>query len=263
LIEPVAVIGMPRSTYSAEAQPGTRPRNAPELQRFNLDLSEHVHAAITKGHFPVVVCGDRSIVLGALACARRYERLSLVNVDGHSDFRHPGNYDAQTTLGAVAGMDLVLVTGRGEQIMTHWLGVDSPLVPDTQVVQIGERESRDPDFPWPDINQTEITRINIFELCEEGLPNALRRTHAVLDRVSWRSWLHLDVDVLDQQVMPAVDALGSPGLDTDEVVRILRSLLSPKCAELTLTILDSDLDPDGTCVRRIVQLLGYAWSAAS
>jgi arginase len=259
VVDPVAVIGMPRPTYSVDAQPGTRLRNGPELRRFNLDLSEHVHAAITKGHFPFVVGGDCSILLGALAGARRHERLSLVHLDGHSDFRHPGNYDAQATLGAVAGMDLALVTGRGEQIMTQWPGVDSPLVPDAQVVQIGERESRDPDFPWPDINQTEITRVDIFELREEGLSNAMRRAHAVLDHVGWRYWLHLDVDVLDQQVMPAVDSPGSPGLDMDEVMSILRSLLSPKCVGLTLTIFDPDLDPDGTCARVIVEILDQAF----
>ena len=44
-----------------------------------------------------------SILLGALAGARRHGPLSLVHVDGHSDFRHPGNYDSAAQLGAVAG----------------------------------------------------------------------------------------------------------------------------------------------------------------
>ena len=47
-------------------------------------------------------------------------------------------------MSAVAGMDLALATGRGDPLMTAWPGVPAPLVPDAQVVQIGEREGRSP-----------------------------------------------------------------------------------------------------------------------
>jgi hypothetical protein len=70
--------------------------------------------------------------------------LSLVHIDGHSDFRRPGNYDSAAMLGVVAGMDLA--TGRGEALLTDWPDAPAPLVTDEQVVQIGEREGRDADF---------------------------------------------------------------------------------------------------------------------
>lgn len=39
-----------------------------------------------------------------------------------------------------------------------------------------------------------------------------------------------DVDVLDQTVTPAVDALGSPGIDPEDVTTLLNSLTSaPAC----------------------------------
>jgi arginase len=48
---------------------------------------------------PVVIGGDCSILLGALAGRRRQGALSLVHIDGHSDFRHPGNYNAAEVSG--------------------------------------------------------------------------------------------------------------------------------------------------------------------
>lgn len=71
-------------------------------------------------------------------------------------------------------------------------------------------------------------------------------------------WVHLDADVLDPSVMPAVDSPDADGLTPDELVALLRPLLAsgrPHCPEgvggtpsvgLDITIYDPDLDPEGT-----------------
>lgn len=97
-------IVMARPAWKPDADPGTRLRNGLAMRAFNLALASHVATAAAQGEFALVVGGDCAILLGALAGARRHGPLSLVHVDGHSDFRHPGNYDPQTTLGAVAVM---------------------------------------------------------------------------------------------------------------------------------------------------------------
>lgn len=229
------------------------------MRHFNLEVASEVAKAMAGGFFPWVIGGDCSILLGALAGARRHGPISLVHIDGHSDFRHPGNYDPQATLGAVAGMDLALATGRGEPLMTKWPGIEPPLVPDRQVVQIGEREGRDADFAWPDVNDTEITRIDVFSAQSDGTAGVLRRTYGTLDQVEWPFWIHLDVDVLDQQIMPAVDSPGSPGLDREELVSVLRSLLDdPRAIGLTLTVFDPDLDPEGRYAELITKVVADA-----
>jgi len=183
--------------------------------------------------------------------------LALVHVDGHSDFRHPGNYNVNAALGSAAGMDLALATGRGEALLTEWPGVDGPLVADEAVVQIGERESRDADFAWPDINATAITRIDVFAAQELGVAKVLETTRATLARADCPYWLHLDVDVLDQTVMPAVDSPGSPGIDPDDLVVILSALAADRrCIGMDMTIYDPDLDPNGDLARLLVSLLG-------
>jgi arginase len=245
---------MPRPSWKPGPDPGTRLRNGLAMRDFNLALADHVAAAGARGKFAFVVGGDCSILLGALAGARRRGPLSLVHVDGHSDFRHPGNYDPDSMLGAVAGMDLALATGRGEALMTDWPGVTSPLVHDGEVVQIGEREGRDPDFAWPDVNATAIERIDVFTANEIGPHAVLARTQP---RLGERFWVHLDVDVLDAAVMPAVDSPGSPGIAPDDLVTILSGLVpDPRCVGMTVTVFDPDLDPDGRHARTLVGLLG-------
>ncbi len=60
-------------------------------------------------------------------------------------------------------------------------------------------------------------------------------------------WVHLDADVLDPSVMPAVDSPDPEGLMPDELVALLRPLLaSAHCVGLNVTIYDPDLDPQGT-----------------
>jgi arginase len=159
-------------------------------------------------------------------------------------------------LGAVAGMDLALATGRGEELMTAWPGVPSPLVPDWAVVQIGERESRDPDFAWPDIGATAIQRIDIFEALSLSSETLLERVRHTLARCAWPFWIHLDVDVLDLEIMPAVDSPGSPGLDPEVLTAVARSLFSDhRCCGLTVTVFDPDLDPTGALAHFLVGLL--------
>lgn len=251
------VTELPQPTYSPAAQPGTRIRNGHAIRAFTLALAAEVAAAQAHGEFPLVVGGDCSILLGALAGSRSAGPLSLVHIDGHSDFRHPGNYDPQQMLGAVAGMDLALATGRGEPLLTEWPGVTGPLVPERQVLQLGERECRDADFAWPDINQTAIARIDVFAANRMGKAEIVRQIEQMLvTEPEWRFWLHLDVDVLDQTIMPAVDSPGGPGIDRLWLENIVARLLqNPLCCGMTLSVFDPELDPDGRYAALIVEML--------
>jgi len=256
-VSPPAIHDLERPTYDPRPEAGTRLYNGQRVRAFNLALADLVERASARGQFSLIIGGDCSLLLGALAGVRRTGPASLVHVDGHSDFRHPGNYDPATRLGAVAGMALAFATGRGEALLTDWPAVTSPLVPDKQVVQIGEREGRSPGYAWPDVNDTAMTRLDVFTVRQLGARAVLDRTNATLDQEpGWPFWVHFDIDVLDQTIMPAVDTPGSPGIDLEDVTTILRSLVSdPRCRGMTVTIFDPDLDPSN----RLAVLLGLAW----
>lgn len=256
-VSPATILDLSRPVYDLQPGTGTRLLNGHAVRAFNLALARLVERASGLGQFSLVIGGDCSILLGALAGVRRAGPVSLVHVDGHSDFRHPGNYDAAASLSAIAGMDLALATGRGEALLTDWPGVPPPLIPDAQVVQIGERDGCSPGFTWPDVNATAITRMDVFDARRLGPQSVLERTLAVLNQEpGWPFWVHFDVDVLDQAVMPAVDSPGSPGIELADITAILRPLLSnPRCCGMTVTIFDPDLDPAGDLAVLLVRLL--------
>jgi arginase len=57
-------------------------------------------------------------------------------------------------------------------------------------------------------------------------------------------WLHLDVDILDPEFMPAVDSPDPGGLDPVQLRAVLREL-APGAIGADVTVFDPDLDPDG------------------
>ena len=67
-------------------------------------------------------------------------------------------------------------------------------------------------------------------------------------------WLHLDVDVLDPSVMPAVDSPDPGGLGADQLAAILDALAAG-AAGIQVTVFDSDLDPDGRYARLLVDVI--------
>ncbi|OUJ04700.1 arginase family protein [Acetobacter malorum] len=247
-----------RPTYCPVPPAGTLIRNACAIRDFSLTLAEHVAQSVQSGNFALVLGGDCSILLGALAGARQSGSLSLIHFDGHSDFRHPGNYESSRIMSGVAGMDLALATGRGEHFLTQWPDIEGPLVQDDHVIQIGERESHDADFAWPDIAETAITQIDIFDFQRIGVAAACAKIQALLTSHSEAGfWIHFDVDVLDQVIMPAVDCPGSPGLSPAEMVSLLNPLVSDRrCLGMTVSIYDPEKDPDGRCAKTLVALLG-------
>lgn len=255
-----------RPRYEHEAQRGTRIRNGRTIRSFSERLADEVASSLRSGAFPLVLGGDCSVLLGCLLGARRSGLRGLVHVDGHSDFFHPGNYDTSKQLGSAAGMDLALVTGRGEKLLTEWPGVIGPLAADLDTVQVGERDSEDPQFAatYGDIVSTPIARLVIQQFKRQGSDESARWVVECLgQRGLERVWLHVDFDVLDEAVMPAVDSPGSPGMTFDELATFVRALLrSGRIHGADFAIFDPDLDPTGRHARGIVDCLAEAFETA-
>ena len=170
-----------RPVYHFEAQPGTRVRNGREIRRFSESLAGEVRDVLAQGDFPLVLGGDCSILLGCLLGARQDAVCGLIHVDGHSDFGHPGNRSASSQLGAAAGMDLALASGRGEPLLTDWGTGLTPLVEDENIVQIGERENHDSDYSYPDIRETRIRQIDVRTALAQGIVATARQATEYFD----------------------------------------------------------------------------------
>ncbi len=66
--------------------------------------------------------------------------------------------------------------------------------------------------------------------------------------------MHVDIDVLDPSVMPAVDSPAPGGLTAAELIELL-SLLAPRATGIQITVFDPDLDPDGRYAADLVEIL--------
>jgi arginase len=67
-------------------------------------------------------------------------------------------------------------------------------------------------------------------------------------------WLHIDVDVLDSQFMPAVDSPSEGGLTPTELADLLAEL-APRALGAQVTVFDPDLDPTGDYARLLTEIL--------
>jgi arginase len=67
-------------------------------------------------------------------------------------------------------------------------------------------------------------------------------------------WLHLDVDILDPRVMPAVDSPDPGGLEPDQLADLLAGL-APGAVGAQVTVYDPDLDHDGSSARLLTEIL--------
>jgi arginase len=216
-------------------------------------LAAAVGTALDSGRFPIVLGGDCSIVLGPMLALRRRGRYGLVFMDGHADFQHPDDEPN----GEVASLDLALVTGRGPEILTDLDGL-RPLVRDEDVALVGYRVFGDNDHVLDEhVRDTAITVVDGPEVRESGATSALGKALAAVTRPGAEGfWVHLDVDVLDDDLMPAVDYRHPGGLSWEEAGEILRGLLHASGARgLEVTIFNPRLDPGGSYARRLSDLI--------
>ena len=217
------------------------------------DLAAAVDTALDRHRFPIVLGGDCSIVLGPVLALRRRGRYGLAFIDGHADFQHPGDEPN----GEVASLDLALATGRGPQMLADLEGL-GPLVRDEDVALIGYRVFGDNDrFLGEHIRDTAAAVIDLPEVRERGTAAAVRKALAAARRPDAEGfWVHLDVDVLDDDLMPAVDYRHPGGMSWDEAADILGRLLAAQGAQgIDVTIFNPYLDRDGRLAQRLSDLI--------
>ena len=164
-------------------------------------LADVTESALQANRLPVVLGGDCSIILGPLLALRRRGRYGLVYLDGHADFQHPDDEPH----GEVASLDLALATGRGPRPLTDLDGL-APLVRAEDVALVGYRDFDDNDrFGSEHVRDSGITVLDYRDLRAGTIPLILERALATVTKPEVRGfWVHLDVDVLDDAIMPAV-----------------------------------------------------------
>jgi arginase len=241
----------PSIPYDPNRDPKTLLKNAAAIKAFSLNLAEVVCAEISKRNFPIMLGGDCSIIIGALlGLKRRGGRHGLFFIDGHTDFYQP---QASTT-GEVADMDLAIVTGRGPDILADIDGL-RPFVRDEDVVVFGYRDAEQASsYGSLDVMDTNMLAFDLLKVRELKINMAASTavSRMLKDELSG-FWIHLDADVLDDRIMPAVDYRINGGLDFYELSELLRVLISTRRGVgMSITVFNPLLDPDGSIAKNLV-----------
>jgi arginase len=212
-----------------------------------------VQEIMTGGGLPFLVGGCCTLLPGALAGARdALGRVGLAYLDGHLD-----TYDGQTSpTGEPADMPVSVIAGNGPAAWSRHVG--APLVGPGQLALLGPRDRAEaatlgavlPEDCGLD------KELSPADLRDRGLAAAGQAAAEALTQRAGKYWVHLDVDVLSEEVFPATDYLMPGGLNLAELRDLVEPLIGPGLAGLSLGCYNPSKDVDGSGAQALVTLLG-------
>jgi arginase len=178
-----------------------------------------VTSLIADGGRPLLLGGCCTILMGAAPAARDVlGRIGLAYIDGHVDV-----YDNRTSpTGEAADMPVAALLGRGWPGLLAAMGT-MPVLRGQDIVIMGARDQEEA----ADIGELPgrlgltVHGPGAIKAGPAGLGAAARDRFAA---AGTPYWLHLDVDVLDEDVFPATDYLMPGGLDLGELTDLMRPL---------------------------------------
>lgn len=242
-------------TYRDRERPAGRARNEAEVESYSRALADRTAPAVVRGAFTLLLGGDCSILLGALLGARQAlaRPIGLVYVDAHADFATP----QESSTGSIASMDLAMAVGRGDTPLARLTAGEGPLVRAHDVALIGRRDQAEAWYGHEALATSDVLDLPMDRITEAGVG---RTADAVLGRVGRSElggfWIHLDADVLDPEVMPAVDSPEPGGFGFDDLAALITPWARhPRALGMELTIYDPLLDPTGDAADRLVDFL--------
>ena len=247
LLSPARTLSLPAPDYTGVKDPETGVLHAAAIVDYAQQQAELLSNILSDDNFPLVLGGDCGILIGNALGLKQKGNYALFYLDGHTDFMEP----TMSQTGGAGGMAAAMVAGLGPEKLTNING-QRPYIREEYVWCVGNREY-DEEYEGV-VRNSKATYISLASLRKTGIANCVR---SFLDMVGEQDldgfWVHIDLDVLDDELMPAVDSRSPDGLSYDEFNQLLDLLLSsPKATGLELTILDPDLDPGGEYTKAFV-----------
>jgi arginase len=247
----------PRAAYDPDRDPVSLTLNAAGIAEYSSHLADSVEAILAGGELPLVLGGDCSILLGNLLALNRRGRYGLLFLDAHADFYQP---EANPN-GEVASMELAFATGRGPGVLAN-LENRGPLVSDEDIVVFGYRDAAEQAEYGSQPLPPALLAIPLDEIRSGGIAPAIQKALAHLQHSGGPDagfWLHLDADVLDDAILPAVDYRLPGGLSPDELKAVLSAAAGTgRLIGMDLTIYNPKLDPGRSGAQLLVELRAAA-----
>ena len=231
----------------ARRDPDTGVIGADEVRRASMAIAARVRQLLEARERPLVLGGDCTLLLGVFQALPRGSGLWFI--DGHADF-----LDGQSSpTGEAADMDLAILTGHGPPGL---LERDRPLLEPAAAVLLGHR----PDELNADIARENarldpaIHAMTAPEVRARGASSV--GADAAVRLAERPAWLHLDLDVLDEGVLPAVSYPQPLGLDWNELIALVRPLVAqPNLLGVSVADFNPDRDVEGSHAAAVAEAL--------
>jgi arginase len=237
--------------YSGDIDPESKVRNAAKIIDYSKRVAEALENVFKKANVPVVLGGDCSVLIGAALSLKRKGNYGLFFLDGHTDYVSP----EQSGSSGAAGMDLAIVAGKGHNRLTNIENL-KPYFIEENIFCCGNRDIVE-DWYVDAIVKSDIHYYDLYVLREKGLTTTAGEFLELVESKSLDGfWVHFDVDVLDDEIMPCVDSRQKDGLSYRELEQILDPLIqSVYFRGIDITIFDPTLDKEGIYARQLAKEL--------
>jgi arginase len=191
-----------------------RLRYLSEIVRVNEALAAHTEKTTKNGSKSVILGGDHSICLGAVAGASKAVdgNLGLIYFDAHGDM----NTTETTLTGNIHGMHLASLMGFGAPELSHVYG-DNAKVAKENLLHIGGSDFDQGELDL--ISRENLQAFTLFDLLTSSLAPLLK----MIDEQAARTpniWVSLDLDSIDRIYAPGAGMPNSKGLSYREIATI-------------------------------------------
>lgn len=227
-----------------------RARNVGDVLAILEELRPKVEIAVKSGALPLILAGDDSVVLAAIAGSRRYYRhVSLISMDRDAGLNVP----ATTPSGCLDGMVISHVVGRGAPELVRFWG-EPPLIREPDVAIFGVDRIDEPEQRW--MVRSPLHRYIAVDLKKRGMALGAQEALETVHGLRHEFVLLLDLDVIASEDFGATNFPGSGGLSLDEASQALATFArQPNLAALVVAGYNPARDSDGRAVKVVVDLL--------
>lgn len=191
-------------------------RRAEEIIRVSEATAALTEAAMHAGHKTIVLGGDHSICLGAVAGAASglNGTLGLIYFDAHGDM----NTDQTTPSGNIHGMQLASLMGFGAPELAQVYG-KQPKIAKENLLHIGgcDFDQAELDF----VARENLQTFSMLDLMKHGLAPLFPMIDSLVQRVD-HLWISLDLDSIDAVYAPGAGMPNKKGLTYREIAAIAK-----------------------------------------
>ncbi len=233
-------------------------RNLAAVARIAGDVADAVAEAVAADRLPLLLGGDCTITIGAVAGLRRcHPGGSLVYLDGDADLGVPGDGGS----GILDSMGISHLLGRGAPELAG-LGGTVPLLEPGGLAILGSDPRETTDAEREFLAQAGVSFQEAPALIADPAA-AAERALAAVTAANPRFLVHFDIDVVDSGDLPLGNfphyGSGVRLKHAHAALRVLRS--HPAFAGLVLTEVNPTHDPVGSELSRLVSGLASALAA--